>query len=166
VEGVRTGYDNLLIISSVLDNQTRSELRRISLEIGKRFWKLGYRGFFDIDFVLSNNNIPYIIETNMRRTGGTHVYDVAKTLFGDNWEKNCFIVSQDNFCYGKKKLSEKQIIDKMKEIMYPIRGEKEGIIISIINKWKPTFGFIIASESNKKALDIYKEMKNIWAIKN
>lgn len=149
---------------NLLDNQTRSELRRISLEIGKKFWKLGYKGFFDIDFILSNNDIPYIIETNMRRTGGTHVYDVAKTLFGNNWEKNCFIISQDNFCYGKKKLSEKQIIDKMKEIMYPIRGEKEGIIISIINKWKPTFGFIIASKSNKKALDIYNKILDIWRI--
>lgn len=151
---------------NLLDNKTINEIRRISLQIGRKFWKLGYRGFFDIDFILSSNNIPYIIETNMRRTGGTHVYDVAKTLFGKNWEKNCFIISQDNFCYGKKKLNEKQIIDKMKEIRYPIKGEKEGVIVSIINKWKSTFGFIVIGKSNKKALDIYNKLINIWAIKN
>ena len=102
----------------------------------------------------------------MRRTGGTHVYDVAKTLFGNNWEKKCFVVSQDNFCYGKRKLNKKQIVDKMKEVLYPIKGAGEGVIISIINKWKPTFGFIIVSKSNKKAMDIYSKIQNIWAIKN
>jgi hypothetical protein len=54
----------------------------------------------------------------------------------------------------------------MKEIMYPIKEGKEGVIISIINKWKPTFGFIIASNSNKKTKDIYNKMLSIWAIKN
>lgn len=134
--------------------------------IGRRFWELGYRGFFDIDFVLSNDNIPYVIETNMRRTGGTHVYDVAKTLFGNNWGKNHFIISQDNFCYGKRRISEKQIIDKMKKIVYPIKGKEKGVIISIVNKQEPAFGFIAIGESNKEALDVYNKMLNIWGIKN
>lgn len=166
VMGNKGDFLGVALGRNLLDNKTRNELRKISLAVGRRFWKLGYRGFFDIDFILSNDNIPYIIETNMRRTGGTHVYDVAKNLFGDDWEKKCFIISQDNFCYGSKKLGEKQIIDKMNEIMYPMKDRKEGIIISILNKWEPTLGFIIVSESNKKAMDIYNKMLNIWKIKN
>lgn len=166
VLGNKGDFLGVALGKNLLDNKTSNELRRISLGVGRRFWKLGYKGFFDIDFILSNNNIPYIIETNMRRTGGTHVYDIAKTLFGDNWEKSCFILSQDNFCYGRKKLTEKQIIDKIKEIMYPIMGEKEGIIISIINKRGPTLGFVIVGKSNRKALNIYNKLLSIWAIKN
>ena len=150
----------------LLNNKISKEIYKVSLAIGKRFWQLGYRGFFDIDFVLSKNNEPYIIETNTRRTGGTHVYDVAKTIFGNDWAKTAFIVSQDNFQYGKKKLREAQIIDKMMNIMYPIKGKKEGIIISIINKWQPTFGFIIVSSSRKRMLEIRNQLLRIWCIKN
>mgnify|MGYP001560530830 CR=1 FL=1 len=164
--GNKGNFLGVALGKNLLDDKTKNKIRKISLRVGNKFWALGYRGFFDIDFILSSNNNLYIIETNMRRTGGTHVYGVAKTLFGENWEKNCFIISQDNFYYGKRKLNEKQIIDKMKEIMYPIKGKKEGIIISIINKWKPTFGFIIVSESNKKAVDIYNRILSIWAIQN
>ena len=162
--GDKGNFLGVALGENLLDDKTKNKIRKISLQVGNKFWELGYRGFFDIDFILSNNNNLYIIETNMRRTGGTHAYDIAKTLFGKNWEKNCFIISQDNFYYGKKKLNGKQIIDKMKEIMYPIKGEKEGVIISIINKWKPTFGFIIISKSNKEAVDIYNRILSIWAI--
>ncbi len=166
VMGNKGDFLGVALGRNLMDSKTANEIRKISLQIGKEFWKLGYRGFFDIDFILSANNTPCIIETNMRRTGGTHVYDVAKTLFGNSWERKCFVVSQDNFCYGKRKLNEKQIVDKMKEVLYPIKGEKKGVIISIINKWKPTFGFIIVSKSNKEAVDIYNKIRNIWAIKN
>lgn len=66
---------------------------------------------------------------------------------------------------GKKKLEEKVIIDKMRKIMYPINGNKEGLIISIINKWNPSFGFIIVSSSNDKSIEIYNKMLRIWSIK-
>lgn len=165
VLGSKGDFLGVALGNNLLDNKTANKLKKISLQIGERFWELGYRGFFDIDFILSEDNNPFVIETNMRRTGGTHVYDVAKRIFGKEWEKNCFIVSQDNFCYERKKISEKLIMDKMKELMYPIKGEKKGIIISIINKRKPTFGFIIIGESNKETLDIYSKMLNIWAIK-
>lgn len=64
------------------DANINSKLRKISSAIGKRYWELGYRGFFDIDFVVSLQGKPHVIETNMRRTGGTHVFDIAKTTFG------------------------------------------------------------------------------------
>ncbi|MFH1392530.1 MAG: hypothetical protein ABIG90_02520 [bacterium] len=65
--GVAMGKD-------ALGKKVKNKINRASMLIGKRFWELGYRGFFDIDFVLSKENgTPYIIETNMRRTGGTHM---------------------------------------------------------------------------------------------
>lgn len=165
VMGNKGDFLGVALGKNLLNKKVDIEIRKISLEIGKRFWKLGYRGFFDIDFMLSNDNVACIIETNMRRTGGTHVYDFAKTLFGSNWEEKCFILSQDSFCYGNKRLNEKQIIDKIKKLMYPIKGGKEGVFISIINKWEPTLGFIIASESKKRTLIIRDKMLKIWKIK-
>jgi len=135
--------------------------------VGKRFWELGYRGFFDIDFVLSKENgTPYIIETNMRRTGGTHVFDVARLIFGQKWKRKAFFLSHDSFCYGKNLLSEKVILEKIKNILFPMSKDKKGVIISVINKWQPALGFIIIEESSQKALGIYSKMKNLFNIKN
>lgn len=164
--GSKGDFFGVALGNDLMNSGAISLIRKISLKIGRRFWRLGYRGFFDIDFVLSDNNIPYIIETNMRRTGGTHVYDVAKRIFGNKWENDCFVISQDNFNYGKKKLDEKQIIAKMKELVYPIKGKKEGVIISIVDIQKPIFGFIIVSNSRKKSLTIYNKILNVWKIKN
>lgn len=156
--GVALGKD-------LLSKNLLNKLRKISLSIGKRFWEMGYRGFFDIDFILSENGTPYVIETNMRRTGGTHVYDAVKTLLGSSFEKKAFIMSQDNFRYGDKNISEKVIIDKMEKVMYPINGDKHGLVISIINKWQPTLGFIIIGKNNNDSMDIYNELLNMWGIK-
>jgi len=145
-----------------LNKSIKNKINRISFLIGKKFWELGYRGFFDIDFVLSKkDNKPYIIETNMRRTGGTHVFDTARCIFGNDWENKAFILSQDSFCYGNKILSEKVILEKMKDILFPMDKNKKGIIVSIINKWKPTLGFIIIEESADKALEVYFQMKEV-----
>lgn len=149
----------------VLDYKLKRDIKKASLLVGKRFWQMGYRGFFDIDFVISKDELPYIIETNMRRTGGTHVYDVARSIFGKKWNEEAFLMSCDNFQYGKRKISDKKIIDKMRNVMYPIEGKREGVIISILHKSQPKLGFIIVGDNKNETLDIYNKMLNIWSIK-
>ncbi|MBN2642640.1 MAG: ATP-grasp domain-containing protein, partial [Victivallales bacterium] len=126
-----------------LSKNIEDKIKKSSIFVGRRFWELGYRGFFDIDFVLSEKDgTPYIIETNTRRTGGTHIFDVARSVFGKGWKNRTFILSQDSFSYGRKILSEEAIFKKLESILFPIDNKKRGVIISIINKWKPTLGFI------------------------
>ena len=150
-----------------LDDKIKNKIRKVSMLVGEKFWKMGYRGFFDIDFVLSGKNqTPYIIETNMRRTGGTHIFDTAKSIFGENWDKKTFIISQDSFYYGKKILSEKVIFKKMKNILFPVNKEKRGVIISIVNKWQPNFGFVIIGKSQNEVMKMYSKIKQMWNIKN
>jgi len=161
VLGETGDFLGVAIGKGVLDRKIISEIEIISLAIGKRFWNLGYRGFFDIDFILSDENILYIIETNMRRTGGTHVYDVANSICGKNWKENYFIISQDQFCYGDKGKRKKEIVEKIQEVMYPIKGKAEGVIISILNKKKSTLGFIIIGDSKKKCINFYNKMLNV-----
>jgi hypothetical protein len=153
--GVTLGKDSL-------DNEIKNKIVASSNAVGKKFWELGYRGFFDIDFVLSEKEgIPYIIETNMRRTGGTHIFDTAKNIFGEEWESKTFILSQDSFEYGENLLSEDAILEKLKDILLPINGDKKGVVVSIINKLKPTIGFIIVANSPKEALEMHSKMKQL-----
>lgn len=137
-----------------------------SLQIGKRFFEMGYRGFFDIDFIISESGDPFILETNMRRTGGTHVYDTVKKLIGDDWETTVFALSQDNFVYGNERLSSEEVLGKTKNILYPINSQKRGIIISIISGKRPSIGFIVIGSSKEDAIGIYNEMVKCWEKKS
>jgi hypothetical protein len=139
-----------------------SKLHKISSAIGKEYWKLGYRGFFDIDFVVSSQGKPYVIETNMRRTGGTHVFDIAKTIFGQKWEEKAYFISQDSFKYGNKILSDNILLDKISHVLYPIKSEKKGVIVTIIDRWAPTFGFVIVASTSEEAKSIYSKLFNFW----
>jgi hypothetical protein len=142
------------------------KIKAASSCVGGRFFEMGYRGFFDIDFIVSENGEPFILETNMRRTGGTHVYDAVKRLFGDDWEKKVFALSRDNFVYGNERLSSEEMLGKMKNILYPINSQKRGAIISIISGKRPSIGFIIIGSSKEDAIGIYDEMVKCWEKKS
>jgi hypothetical protein len=147
---------------NVLDEKTKKYIETASIHIGKKFFEIGYRGFFDIDFVVAKDGTPIVIETNMRRTGGTHVYDAVRSLIGKNWASEAFVLSQDSFNYGQKRLSAKEILGKMENILYPINSQKRGVVVSIVNKNQPTFGFIIVGNSREDAIEIYNQMTGCW----
>ena len=50
--------------------------------MGEQYAKAGYRGYYDVDFIAGRGGELFITESNVRRTGGTHVYAVASRLFG------------------------------------------------------------------------------------
>jgi len=147
---------------NLLDKKIKNQVNQASMLVGKRFWELGYRGFFDIDFVLSKRDrVPYIVETNTRRTGGTHVYDTVKTIFGENWEHKCFCISYNRFTYGKEILSVDEILYKLSGVLYPINNKKRGIILTLINRWKPIFGFIAVGINRKDSIKLYNNLAEI-----
>ena len=78
------GFLGVEIGKGALSETLARKLTRIGNIIGKWYWELGYRGFFDIDFVVSKDGRIYVAETNTRRTGGTHTYcelrNTSKTL--------------------------------------------------------------------------------------
>lgn len=158
VLGVNGDFLGIALGVDVLDEEIKKRIRITSLQIGKRFFEMGYRGFFDIDFMIMKDGKPVVIETNMRRTGGTHVYDAIRSLVGKSWESTVFALSRDSFKYGKKMLLSEDILGRMKNILYPINNQERGMIISIIDKNLPTFGFIIIGSSKNDVLRIYNQM--------
>lgn len=153
-------FIGITIGRNLMNKSVKSKILKISYQIGKKFWKLGYRGFFDIDFIISRNGTPFPIETNMRRTGGTHVYDVAKTLFGKKWERECYCISNNQFYYGGKVLCSSDILDKLDKVLYPIGSKKEGVIVILVNEYKPAFGFIVISDNKENVMRLYYKMIN------
>lgn len=158
VLGANGTFFGVAIGKGIMDQELSNRIHCISTNIGNRFRQLGYRGFFDIDFVHSQQGNLYIIETNMRRTGGTHVYDTVKFLIGDKWEQRSYALSNDDFTYGISNLSTSEILTKLSDILYPIQGGKEGILLSIINRRQPHLGFIIIGETRERVLGIHTKL--------
>jgi len=147
--GVSLGKD-------ILSNKITKELKRLGEVVGTEYWKMGYRGYFDLDTVVAgSSNDIYLIETNARRTGGTHVYDIAKRLLGPKWEQKGFLISNDQFCYGKKIKSVKVIFDKLNNLLYPMGSHKSGVIVTIVDEKRPIIGFTIAGKDKNECLNIY-----------
>jgi hypothetical protein len=162
VLGDEGDFRGIALGKDVLQESDRRCLEEASMSIGKRFFEIGYRGFFDIDFVIPKSGVPVVIETNMRRTGGTHVYDVARELFGESWSRKASFLSGDGFRYGEERVEDSEVLDRMENILYPIKNEKRGLIVSIIDRNRPMFGFILVGSSKEDAANLYFKMTSCW----
>lgn len=149
------------ILPAILEEK----IRLATEEIGRAFFKLGYRGFFDVDFVLDRSGNIYAIESNMRRTGGTHVYDLKQWIMKSNpRSKEPCVFSHDSLVYSTATvLSPAEVLHKTKNLLYPMEGKPAGIVISLLNPKEPVIGYMIVGE-DKKQVDVIKSaFLDIWA---
>jgi hypothetical protein len=118
--------------------------------------KVGYRGFFDIDWVYDKKGKTYPIESNIRRTGGTHVYELAKKLLGKNYQKNYYIVANNIMSTPRFTGKDYQFIKKsLAHLLYPINGKKEGVVLTDITYLiKGNLGYVVIGKDKKRVAEI------------
>ncbi|MSR71653.1 MAG: ATP-grasp domain-containing protein [Candidatus Taylorbacteria bacterium] len=158
----RGKFMGILMGQDCIDKKIQLKIHLIAKKIGKRYKELGYRGYFDIDFILSKDGELYPVETNVRRTGGTHVFDSARYIFGDKWFKETVCFSNDCFTYKGNILSSNEIFRKIKKLQMPMQQKREGVIITTIDTNSPVFAFIIFASTKVKAISIYKQLIKIF----
>lgn len=156
------GFLGVEIGKGALSETLARKLTRIGNIIGKWYWELGYRGFFDIDFVVSKDGGIYVAETNTRRTGGTHTYDLARHLFGSGYEKEAYFLSHDSFHYQKKIMEAKEVLQKISRVLYPMKGDKKGIIVTSISEWSPVLGYVVIASNPHEGRDLQKKLFRIF----
>jgi 5-formaminoimidazole-4-carboxamide-1-beta-D-ribofuranosyl 5'-monophosphate synthetase len=54
---------------------------------------LGYCGYFDLDAIVDPTGQVYVVEMNPRRTGGTHVHEMAEFLVGKAYRHQVALLS-------------------------------------------------------------------------
>lgn len=147
------------ILPSGLDKKIKSTIETI----GQSFFKLGYRGFFDVDFVLSKNGIPYAIESNTKRTGGTHTYDLKQWLAKSRDMGELYMLSHDSFIYGTNVLPPAEILKKSERLFYPTSGKSTGMIISSISANDPVLGYVVIEYDKKHVERLRKDFISLWS---
>lgn len=158
----RGEFVGVVIGSEELPAELDKKILSMMESIGRSFFKLGYRGFFDVDFVLSKNGVPYAIESNTRRTGGTHTYDLKQWLTKKENMRGPYMLSHDSFTYGATVLPPIEILKKSERMLYPRNGEAEGIVISLINIDDPVLGYVVIGDSQRRVEALKADFLNQW----
>ena len=68
---------------------------RAAKNFGRKLSEYGVRGVFDMDLVVSKDGRVYAVESNIRRTGGTHIHEYCMALFGINYMQKYYIKSYE-----------------------------------------------------------------------
>ena len=121
-----------------------------------------YRGFCDIDFVAAKSGNLYAVETNPRRTGGTHVYDLANLLFGHSWENQRYFLSHDSFRYGARILNAPELLKVIEPLLFPIQGQKRGVVVTSINPSDPVMGYVVIDADKKSGERLQQQLHSLF----
>lgn len=146
---------------NAIDTELEKQLNKIGKVIGNEYQRLGYRGYFDIDFVISMEKIPFAVETNMRRTGGTHVYDIGKQIFGNDLSKWGYLLSHDSQKFDTKYKTMNSLMKKLDLMLYNGVNRKSGIIITLVNLFDSVLGYVVVAQDKEEALTIQEEFRRI-----
>jgi hypothetical protein len=74
------------LVGAGLDETTRSRMEGFGLAVGELMAAEGYCGWYDIDFVRTDDDLLMPTETNARRTGPTVAFSIAENLSGHGHE--------------------------------------------------------------------------------
>ena len=152
--GVEIGED-------VLPKRVASRVTDIGYLIGEQFSKDGYRGYFDVDYIAAKGGDIFVSESNVRVTGGTHVYEAGKELVGRNFTKKSFVVSNNMYNIPPKKFTFKKLHRLMEPILFS-RKTKEGLVICSSNLLPDGYLSYIVFGKNKKR-DFIRNWKKLSA---
>jgi hypothetical protein len=158
-QGVFKGVE---IHNEVLSDHVSARIVDTGFYIGEQYRAAGYRGYFDVDFVAARNGQLYVTESNVRRTGGTHVYEVAMRLFGKDFLYTTYILSNNAYQLPKEKPQTAQSLLGVLEPIFFDKKKKEGIIIASVNMLaQQEFGYIVFGENKRRAYEIEQEMETL-----
>lgn len=155
-DGVFRGME---IHNDAVSEQVAARMVDTGFFIGEQYRAAGYRGYYDVDFVAAKNGQLYVTESNVRRTGGTHVFAAAEHLFGKDFMYLTYILSNNAYALREEKTYS---FGDMLSILRPVLFDKqtrEGLIIISENLLSyHQLGYIIFGKTEKRARDIEEKM--------
>jgi hypothetical protein len=158
-EGVFKGVE---ISDDVIPEKYVTQMMDTGFFIAEKYSAAGYRGYFDVDYVAGKNGKLYINESNVRRTGGTHVFHTAETLFGKDFLYDVYVLSNNAYKLRDNFHPTFPELYKMLEPVLFSKKEKEGVVI--VSESLLAFGnlaYIIFGKTRKRAYEIEARMENL-----
>lgn len=102
---------------------------RSGIKFGKQLAQYGYRGVFDMDLMRSSNNKMYVVEANLRRTGGTHLHELCLHLLGKKYGVTYHTLIEDIILKKNHQLTYEKCMAVFQNDIYT-KQKKSGILIA------------------------------------
>ena len=137
-----------------------ADLERCALELARNLQGMGYVGHFDMDCIVSDDNEVFLLEINARRTGGTHVHEFAKHVFGEDYIDKVSLLSFEAANSGS--ITEAaELLEAIGGFLYPMPGnEPMGMVVTITKPlFKNRFGYIIVAPDAERVLEIRAQVE-------
>lgn len=160
-EVTKDGFFEGVVLSNDIIPDSVNTSMRIGMEaIGNELYSKGYRGVFDVDFAAGKDGNLYILESNARITGGTHVYNIMSYL-GIS-ENNAYVISNDSFRYNMPTQKPEELLARLSNILYHIKDQKRGLIVSFVSPKKPVIGVIVIGQNKKDTNFLIERTKDCF----
>ncbi|MEK7598838.1 MAG: hypothetical protein AAB474_00065 [Patescibacteria group bacterium] len=157
-EVTRNGsFEGVVFSNDIIPDSVNSSMRIGMGTIGNELYSKGYRGVFDVDFAAGKDGGLYVLESNARMTGGTHVYHIMSYLGISG--SNAYVISNDSFRYNMPTQKPEELLARLHDVLYPIENRKRGIIISFISLNRSIIGIITIGKNKKDALYLSQRAK-------
>jgi len=148
-----------------LPKRVAARITDIGYLIGEQYAKDGYVGYFDVDYIAEKGGEIFVSESNVRVTGGTHVYETGKELVGRGFTKKVYVLSNNMWkTPGKKKYSFDKVLEMTKSLRFS-RKKKEGLVIcssNLLTMGDGYLSYIIFGKNKKRAERIEGKMKEMF----
>ena len=153
-------FKGIEIHDNVLPDKISAQLIDTGYFIGEKYAQQGYRGYFDVDFIATKNNSLFVTESNIRRTGGTHVYFLAKALYGDDFMREIYTLSNNlHDIKTKKTIQSDVLLSTLEPLMFNKRKMEGCVITGTSLLAQNAFGYVIFGKSASRAHKIEAEME-------
>jgi hypothetical protein len=134
-------------------------IKEDSLSIARSMAAIGYVGPFDIDLVVAPEGSVYMVEFNMRRTGGSHAIDIGRYLYGPDYASKVTILSANKPLAEGGRISYPALHATLADLVYPMGSRKAGLIltnVSLLNYG--SFGYVILAPETHEAYALREEV--------
>ncbi len=148
-QGIEFGKDSVPVIIA-------RQLRVFGLEYGQILKQYNYRGFFEMDFVWTRGQRLVPIESNLRRTGGTHAFELARRLLGNDFYRHFYLTTNNRSPIpALKKLSYHEVRSRVAPLLFPIATSKTGVVLTVTKGiGHGRLGYVVIGKTRQQAHQI------------
>ena len=129
-------------------------------DLGAAYYsRAGYRGYFDMDFNVGRGGRLFLSESNVRRTGGTHVYHLARSFFGEDFLDKSYIISSNSRRLENAPRSFNEALRRLAPVVFN-KQTKEGVVLCSASKLAQSeVAFVVFGRDREHAERLEREME-------
>lgn len=150
-------FAGLTISQDLWEQPWTATLLESGLCIANYLQSMGYIGHFDVDAVVNSTGQIRLLEVNARRTGSTHIHELACFLLGADYIHHVSLLSQCSVDSGM--IDQYQwLSSEVSDLLYTHEKQKGIILINTSSLVHHKFGYISIAPSIEEVFLLQKEL--------